>query len=277
MMPLLRGFLSLGIPALTRCLETEGPWITIDEIGYLECGNEAYCDAVRRVMEQKQLAAVVRKQDLPFLQELPARDDTFTVDLDRPYGTTGCVIMASGLGVRFGGNKLMADFRGEPLIVRILAATEGIFARRVVITRHQEVAALCRERGVEVLLHNLSRRSDTIRLGLEAVGQVDGCMFCPGDQPLLRWETVAALALAWVNDRACIWRTGFETQPGAPVLFPRWAFPELLTLPAGMGGGYVAKKRPERVRTLPIRDKYELIDVDIPETLQLLERNASPD
>ena len=28
----------------------------------------------------------------------------------------GCVIMASGLGTRFGGNKLMADFDGQPLI-----------------------------------------------------------------------------------------------------------------------------------------------------------------
>ena len=28
----------------------------------------------------------------------------------------GCVIMASGLGKRFGGNKLMADFQGKPLL-----------------------------------------------------------------------------------------------------------------------------------------------------------------
>ena len=39
----------------------------------------------------------------------------------------GCVIMASGLGKRFGGNKLMADFHGEPMVCRILDATEGIF------------------------------------------------------------------------------------------------------------------------------------------------------
>ena len=30
----------------------------------------------------------------------------------------GCVIMASGRAVRFGSNKLLADFGGAPLIVR---------------------------------------------------------------------------------------------------------------------------------------------------------------
>ena len=32
----------------------------------------------------------------------------------------GCVIMASGTGQRFGGNKLLADFGGRPLISCIL-------------------------------------------------------------------------------------------------------------------------------------------------------------
>ena len=47
----------------------------------------------------------------------------------------------------------------------------------------------------------------------------------------------------------------------------------LRALPEGAGGGYVAKKYPERVRLLPVRDKQELVDVDTRETLrELLER-----
>ena len=62
----------------------------------------------------------------------------------------GCVIMASGLGRRFGGNKLLADFRGQPLITRAFAATDGIFDRRVVVTRYPQVARLCHQRGIAV-------------------------------------------------------------------------------------------------------------------------------
>ena len=104
----------------------------------------------------------------------------------RYFPSVGCVIMASGLGKRFGGNKLMADFRGQPMIGRILEATEGLYLRRVVVTRHEDVEAFCRERGVAAVTHDLPGRNDTVRLGLNAVGEVDGCLFCPGDQPLLR-------------------------------------------------------------------------------------------
>ena len=187
----------------------------------------------------------------------------------------GCVIMASGLGKRFGGNKLMANFNGEPLFCRALAVTEGYFARRVVVTRHADVAKLCQTRNIEVILHDRPYRSDTVRLGLSAItatGNIDGCLFCPGDQPLLRRETIKQIIQTFAIDKNTIIRPAFDGIPGAPVLFPRWAFSELLTLPEGKGGGFVAKKYPERVRLLPVQDFYELKDVDTPEDLIYLEK-----
>lgn len=61
----------------------------------------------------------------PFLDALRARNDVFVYDLDHPLLPIGCVIMASGLGKRFGSNKLMADFNGKPMIYRILSATDS--------------------------------------------------------------------------------------------------------------------------------------------------------
>ncbi len=267
------GFAALGVPALARCMESDSPWITMDEIGYLEAQCVPYCEALRNLLEKKQVAAVARKQNLPFLEELCSREDAFVVDLDDPFGNIGCVIMASGLGKRFGGNKLMADFHGKPMICRILDATEGIFAQRVVVTRSEEVSALCQARGIRVVLHTQPYRSDTVRLGLEAVAGIDRCMFAAADQPLLRQETVSALALASGNDPDSLWRTVCDGIPGAPVIFPKWAFPELRNLPEGKGGGVVIKKYPERLRTVSVRDMYELKDVDCPEDLsELLER-----
>ena len=268
-----KGFEELGVSALERCMESDSPWITVDEVGYLEAQSEVYRDALHRLLEKKQVAAVIRKQNLPFLQELCSREDAFVVDLNDPFGNIGCVIMASGLGRRFGGNKLMADFHGQPMICRILEATEGIFAQRVVVTRSEEVAALCREYGVLTVLHSLPHRSDTVRLGLEALQGIDRCMFATADQPLLRKETVEALCLASQNDPNGIWRTNWEGTHGSPVVFPKWTFPELRNLPEGKGGGVIVKKYPERLRTVSVRDMYELKDVDSPEDLsELLER-----
>ena len=42
---------------------------------------------------------------------------------------------------------------------------------------------------------------------------------------------------------------------------------------SGIGGGVIIKKYPERLRTVSVRDMYELKDVDSPEDLsELLER-----
>lgn len=186
------------------------------------------------------------------------------------FPQTGCVIMASGLGKRFGGNKLMADFGGAPLIQHALRVTEGMFGKRVVVTRHEDIAALCREQNVEVVLHDLPHRSDTVRLGLDALGDLDGCMFLPGDQPLLRRETVAILLEHWKDNPDNIIRPAFEDSEGSPVLFPSWAFPELKNLPEGKGGGVVIKKHPNEVCRVLISNPFELADADTPETLELL-------
>lgn len=261
-----------GAAALERAGQAPGVWASVDEIGYLETSFPAYCDAIRALLDRKQVLAAVRRQDLPFLQEICRRTDAFCIDLDEPFGQQGCVIMASGLGVRFGGNKLLADLEGKPLIQYTLEATEGAFARRVVVTRHPEVAALCRAQGIEVVLHSQPYRSDTVRLGMEALqaDHLQGVMFCPADQPLLEQDTVKALALWGACVPGRIRRTVWQGKPGAPVLFPAWTFGELLHLPQGKGGGAVAKAHPNQVDFLEASSAAELADVDRPEDLEAL-------
>ena len=186
------------------------------------------------------------------------------------FPKVGCVIMASGLSKRFGSNKLMADFNGKPMILHALQASDSLKDHRVVVTRHADVAALCQEQGVNVILHDLPHRSDTIRLGLEVLGDVDACLFLPADQPLLRRETVTTLVNQWEADQEKILRPFHNDTPGSPVLFPRWALPELQNLPEGKGGNWVIKNHPEKTAAMQIEDPYELMDADTPETLQFL-------
>lgn len=268
------GFDSLGVEALEQAARAPGQWAAIDEIGYLECGSPAYCQAILRLMGSKRLLAAVRKQDLPFLRQLCAQPDVFCLDLDRPLGRAGCVVMASGLGRRFGGNKLLAPLGGRPLLSYVLASTDGLFARRVVVTRNPDTAALCRQQGIQTVFHSLPGRSDTIRLGLEAAtaeGTLDGCLFCPGDQPLLRRETVAALALCGAAVPDKIWRTAWQGTPGAPVWFPAWSFGELAALSQDQGGGWVLRRHPEQVGLVEASSSAELADVDTQEDLQRMQ------
>ncbi len=186
----------------------------------------------------------------------------------------GCVIMASGLGKRFGGNKLMAEFHGKPMILKALHASRSFSENRVVVTRHADVATLCQAHGVSVVLHDLPHRSDTIRLGLEALGDVDACVFLPADQPLLRPETVDLLVSRWETNQQSIVRPFCADTPGSPVVFPAWAIPQLRNLPEGKGGGWVMKQHPECVESVSISDPYELMDADTPEALEILQQQV---
>lgn len=184
---------------------------------------------------------------------------------------TGLVIMASGLGKRYGGNKLMAPLSGKPLICWILDASEGIFDKRIVVTRSAEVKALCDTLQIDCILHELPGRNDTVRLGLEAVrDSVDFCFFTPGDQPLLQRDTLQKLVLT-AKEGSRIIRTGYGDIFGAPVGFPVQLFPELLTLPEGKGGNYIAKKYPQEVQIVTAGQEYELWDVDTPADMERIQ------
>lgn len=194
-----------------------------------------------------------------------------------PEFTSGCVIMASGLGTRFGGNKLMADCLGRPLIQFTLEATEHLFLSRCAVTRNQDTADFLTQAGMETILHDFPGRNDTVRLGLSKVMEADisGCLFCQADQPLLTKSTVQHLLSMAAAEPSFIWRPSSLGEPGSPVWFPKDLFPKLLSLPEGKGGGALIRKYPERVRCFEVTEPGELMDVDTPEDLIYVKEKLS--
>ena len=220
-----------------------------------------------------------------------------------------CVIMASGEGKRFGGNKLLASFRGAPLYHGILKAAAPLFKAApqesaprdlLVVTRHVEIAAWCRENSVRVLLHDLPERNQAIRLalaalncaGTESVSDIhaapeklsaeklsaeqlpDGCLFCPADQPLVTEESLHRMIKAFQKAPDRIIRLSYQGTEGSPVLFPASLFPELAALPPGTGGREVIRRHPELVTAVEAQFPEELKDADVPEALRELEGDA---
>ena len=194
-----------------------------------------------------------------------------TSPVETPNAVHGCIIMASGLGTRFGSNKLMADLDGEPLIAHAIRATDSLFAKRVAVTRHRDVAKLCRSLGVEAVMHDEPLRSDTVRLGMQAMDGCDTVTFVQADQPLISANALAALLHSAEERPELIWRVSFRGTPGAPVLFPAWAFDELRALPPGKGGGFVAKAHARHVRCVEAASEWELFDVDTVQDLEMLQ------
>lgn len=183
----------------------------------------------------------------------------------------GCVVMAAGNAARFGENKLAAQLRGRSLILRTLEAVPSeCFSNVVVVTQYPEImrlaekfrfAALCNEHPEYGISH-------TIELGLTTLRDCRGVMFLVSDQPLLKRESVAALAGLWQAHPEDLAALGSGGVRGNPCVFPQRFFPELLELREDQGGNAVIRRHEECLRLLEVPAE-ELADVD---TVQALEK-----
>lgn len=185
----------------------------------------------------------------------------------------GCVVMAAGNARRFGENKLAAGVGGRSLILRALEAVPAEeFEAVAVVTRYPEILELAeRFRFIPVRNEYPDRGvSRTIRLGLEALGDLDGAMFLVSDQPLLRRESVKALAELWRSRPENIAALAHGGVRGNPCLFPARFFPELLALTEDRGGSAVIRRHEEDLILLEVPER-ELTDVDTREALEKLD------
>lgn len=185
-----------------------------------------------------------------------------------------CVVMCSGASRRFGeGDKLLASFRGKPLILHTL---ENLpcekFCDIVVVTRSSATARLCEENGFRVILHDFPLRSDTIRLGLSSVIESDCCMFCVGDQPLCSRGTYARLVDSATANCAAIVRLCHRGLPRSPVIFPKMLYSELLALTGKTGGKAVISRHGELICDLECDSALEVFDVDCIADLEYLKK-----
>lgn len=181
----------------------------------------------------------------------------------------GCVVMAAGNARRFGENKLAAGIGGRSLILRALEAVpREEFEQVAVVTQYPEILELAEGFRFAPVRnpHPDWGVSHTIRLGLEALGGLDGAMFLVSDQPLLRRESVRALAELWKSRPERIAALAHGGVRGNPCVFPARFFPELLSLTEDRGGSAVIRRHEEDLVLLEVPER-ELTDVDTPEAL----------
>ena len=179
---------------------------------------------------------------------------------------TGCVVMAAGNARRFGENKLAARAGGRSLIRRALEAIPGEALEQVaVVTQYPEILKLAEAFRFSAVRneHPDWGISHTIRLGLEALGEVDAALFLVSDQPLLRRETIAAEVAFFRRHPDKLVGLGHDGVRGNPCIFPRRYFPELLELREDHGGSSVIRRH-EKDLLLFEAPACELEDIDTP-------------
>ena len=186
----------------------------------------------------------------------------------------GCVILAAGNSSRFGANKLLAKFRGGPLIARAFGAIPPeLSPQTVAVTQYEAVEALARESGFACVRNDAPELgiSRSIRLGTEALlsrrAELDGILYLVADQPLLTRETVLRLLEAFRTHPDRIVVPAAEGRQGNPCIFPKDLFPALQALSGDRGGKQIIRAHPDRVLTVEVPGEA-LDDVDTVEALR---------
>ncbi|MEO0549097.1 MAG: nucleotidyltransferase family protein [Pseudomonadota bacterium] len=192
------------------------------------------------------------------------------------FANTALILLASGLSSRFeAGDKLLASFRGKPLIhhAGTLLAGERVAARIAVVgtaqhARHAPLSAL----GWEMCFNPSpeSGLSQSLSLGLAAAAKTEAtrALILLADMPCVSRAHLDAMARAMAEGTQAV-MSDLDGVLCPPALFARSAFEALTDLTGDQGarGVFATLKTTETVSL----SRREGLDVDWLEDLQELE------
>jgi CTP:molybdopterin cytidylyltransferase MocA len=188
------------------------------------------------------------------------------------------VLLAAGAGSRFGGGKLLAHYRGRPLIEAALSNLADAPVDETVVVlgesaeRLREVCGRYDGRVVENP-EWAQGQSTSVRVGLQALGPgARAAVVLLADQPLVGAGAVERLVAAF-EAGAKVAVSTYGGRPRNPVLFSREVWPLLMTeLSGDEGARPFLRRHPELVVRVPCDGVGDPADVDTVEDLRRLER-----
>ena len=187
-------------------------------------------------------------------------------DAQSPFAV---LVLAAGSGTRFGGGKLLADWRGAPLLHAALAAARMAPAASITVVTGADaeaVAACVRVFDPAIRLVHAPDHAEgmgaSLRTGVAAVpADAAGVFVFLGDMPRVPAAVLGPLAEA-VRRGAEAAAPVFEGRRGNPVLLGRALFPELLALTGDTGARPILQRLGARLALVRSPDDGVLFDID---------------
>ena len=185
------------------------------------------------------------------------------------------LLLAAGVGRRFGGRKLVQELDGKPLVRWSADLLAGAPIDDVIVVV-SEPSAEIRDalQGMRVRFQSTARASDgmasSIACGVAALSpDVEALVVALADEPRVPRSVLVAVVERFRAGGAEVVAPTFRGVRGHPVLFARSVFPELAALTGDRGARAVADRVPERLAVVDF-DLPKPVDVDTPDDLARL-------
>ena len=199
--------------------------------------------------------------------------------MEEPHGLspTAALILAAGLGTRFGGRKLLAPIDGQPMLQHVLDLAADAELSPVVVVLgadDDEIESACKWRSELRVRNPLPQGgiAGSVRLGLSTVSRLahaERAVVLLGDQPLLSREQLRLVLAA----KGQIVVPRWSGKPGNPVVLDRSVWLLAASLEGDRGFSQVFSAYPNLVTYVDVPGTNP--DIDTPS--DLAGRTTQPD
>lgn len=195
------------------------------------------------------------------------------------------LILAAGQGRRFGGDKLLAELKGKPVLLHVLdwvgearQSQKLAGALAVIPPGHAPREQLLIQAKTEYVFTSSPGQgiAETIRTGLGALAarhpDAEAALVLQGDQPALRHEVVDGMLSSWHTGGRPVVRpryAGDPETPGHPVLLDRSIWDRAAELEGDTGFATLLRAYPDLVTTVDVAGINP--DINTRSDLELLE------
>jgi molybdenum cofactor cytidylyltransferase len=179
------------------------------------------------------------------------------------------LVLAAGAGSRFGGRKLVAQYRGAPLLHGALSAARAAPVEEIIVVSGADAEAV----GAAVAAFDPAIRivhapdyaegmAASLRTGIASLGHsVEAAFVFLGDMPRVPHAVLAPLAQA-VADGAPAAAPEFQGRRGNPVVLSRGLFAEAAGLTGDTGARPILQRLGAQLARVVTDDDGVLFDVD---------------
>jgi molybdenum cofactor cytidylyltransferase len=177
------------------------------------------------------------------------------------------ILLAAGQSTRFGRQKLLEPWQGEPLVRKTARCFLDAGLRPLIAVVSKDPRLIDALAGLPLTTvenaHPENGISSSIAIGVRALPETaGGALIGVGDQPYLTAEAITELVNAFAPGRIVVPRWGDHR--GNPPVFDRRFFPELLALRGDRGGQRVIAANAEAVTEVTLPERLG-DDIDRPE------------
>ena len=187
---------------------------------------------------------------------------------------TTALILAAGASRRLGRPKHLVDWRGTPMLQRVIDAVAAwpVDGIALVLGAHEEEILAAIDPGDALVIINPEWEegiASSLRAGLDAVarqGGIERAFIVLGDQPSIPPEVPAGLLEGMDDSGKPAVVPKYRYQRGNPVLIDRFLWPRLMSLEGDAGAARQEQAHPEWIHEVRV-DHPPPRDVDTPEDL----------